>query len=65
MNFVKVAWLSLGILFFVILIQNTQVVAIRFLFWKLSMSGILLLAIVLLVGSIIGFFVGKYVKWHE
>jgi len=49
----------LGVIFLIFLLQNTQVVSIRFLFWKLSMSRIILLPLVMLAGFIIGFFVGK------
>ena len=49
----------MGGLFLVILLQNTQVVSIRFLAWKISMSQIILLPLVMLAGFIIGFLVGK------
>ena len=49
----------LGVLLLIFLLQNTQVVSIRFLFWKLSMSRIILLPIVMFIGIAIGFFVGK------
>jgi len=48
-----------GILLLIILLQNTQVVVIRFLFWQLSMSRIILLPLIILIGFMIGFFVGK------
>ncbi|MFH1458726.1 MAG: LapA family protein [Candidatus Omnitrophota bacterium] len=51
-----------GILLFVVLLQNTQVVSVRFLFWKVSMSRIILLPLVTLIGFIIGFFVGRKLK---
>ncbi|MBU0467916.1 MAG: LapA family protein [Candidatus Omnitrophica bacterium] len=49
----------LGVLLLIFLLQNTQVVSVRFLFWKLSMSRIILLPIVMFIGIAIGFFVGK------
>ena len=55
----KIALIVLGVLLLIILLQNTQVVSVRFLFWKLSMSRIILLPLFMLVGFIIGFFVGK------
>ena len=55
----NIALICLGILLLVVLLQNTQVVSIRFLFWKLSMSRIILLPLIMLIGFIIGFFVGK------
>ena len=54
-----IAMLVLGGLLLIILLQNTQVVSVRFLFWKLSMSRIILLPLILLIGFIIGFFVGR------
>ncbi|MFC1515090.1 LapA family protein [Candidatus Omnitrophota bacterium] len=51
--------LVLGILFLIILLQNTQVVSMRLLFWEISMSRIILFPLVLLVGFVIGFFVGR------
>jgi len=58
----NIAWLVLGIVILVVLLQNTQVVSARFLFWKLSMSGILFLPLLLLFGVVIGFFIGKHFK---
>jgi len=55
----KIALIVLGALLLIVLLQNTQVVSVRFLFWKLSMSRIILLPLFMLIGFIIGFFVGK------
>ena len=43
------------ILFLIILIQNTQVVVVKLLFWELIMSQIILIALTLLAGIGIGF----------
>ena len=59
MNSKNIALIVLGVLLLVVLLQNTQVVSVRFLFWKLSMSRIILLPLFMLIGLIIGFFVGK------
>ena len=40
------------VLFFAL--QNTQVVEVRLLFWKLSMSRALLMFLLLIVGAILG-----------
>ena len=56
----QMAWLALGILFVIIVLQNTQVVSARFLFWKLSMSGILFLPLLTLFAFATGFFVGRF-----
>ena len=55
----KIALIVVGVLILVVLLQNTQVVSVRFLFWKLSMSRIILLPLFMLVGFVVGFFVGK------
>lgn len=52
----------LGVLFIIFLLQNTQVISIRLLFWKLSMSRIIFLPLILLLGFVIGFFIGRQSK---
>jgi uncharacterized integral membrane protein len=47
------------VLFFIVLGQNTDVVTLRFLVWKLSMSRIVLMVLSLLVGAVIGFVVAR------
>lgn len=46
-------------LFAVILLQNTQVVSFKMLFWQVSMSRIILFPILVLIGFIAGYMVGK------
>ena len=53
---------ALGGLIGIVLLQNTQVVSVRFLFWKLSMSQIILLPLVLGAGIVIGIVMGKRSK---
>lgn len=38
----------------IIVLQNTQVVTFRFLFWSFSMSQILLIPLAMLIGFVIG-----------
>jgi len=47
------------ILFLIILIQNTQVVIVKLLFWEIIMSQIILIALTLLAGIGIGFTLAK------
>ena len=54
-----VGGLVLGSLLFIILLQNTQVVSMRLLFWEIGMSRIILFPLVMLIGFAIGFFVGR------
>lgn len=51
--------LVLIILFLVFLIQNTQVVTLRLYFWKISMSQIILIPLVLILGFALGYGVAK------
>ena len=42
-----------------LVIQNAYVVNISILFWKVSVSQIVLLPLLILLGFVIGYFVGK------
>jgi uncharacterized integral membrane protein len=44
-----------GVLLLIILIQNTQTVTLRLLFWKVSMSRIVLMPLTLLLGFAAGY----------
>lgn len=54
--------LVLVALFLIILVQNTQVVTLRFLFWKISMWQIVLITLAILVGFVLGYIAAK-AKW--
>lgn len=43
----------------VVLLQNTQVVTLRFLFWRISMSQIILLVLLSVLGFLVGYFWAK------
>jgi uncharacterized integral membrane protein len=47
------------ILFAIILIQNTQIVTLRLFFWKASMSQVILIPLIMLIGFVIGFGIAK------
>ncbi len=47
--------LVLVILFLIILIQNTHETVLRILFWSISMPQIILIAVVLVGGFILGY----------
>jgi len=51
--------LVLVALFVIILVQNTQVLTLHLLFWKLGMSQIILVPLTMLIGFILGFIVAK------
>lgn len=57
--------LILIILFIIILIQNTQVTTVQLFFWKISMSRIILICLLMLIGFIIGFLVAKVGRKHQ
>jgi uncharacterized integral membrane protein len=52
----------LVVLLLVVLVQNTQVITLKFFFWSLSMSQIILLVITLCLGFISGFIVSYLYK---
>jgi len=54
-----VAILALLVLFLVVVVQNTEVVSVRLLFWDLMMSRIILLVVSLAVGVIVGLLLGR------
>ena len=54
-----VAILVLLLLSLVVVAQNTEVVSVRLLFWDLRMSRIILLALSLALGVIVGFLLGR------
>lgn len=43
----------------IILLQNTKVISLRFFFWELSMSQVILLPLIMLAGFLAGFFVAR------
>jgi uncharacterized integral membrane protein len=43
----------------IVIMQNTEVVAFRLLFWQFNMSRILLLLVTLLLGFALGFVIAK------
>ena len=49
----------LGLLLLVIILQNSQVVAVRFLFWEIEMSRLLLILLAAAVGFIGGYVVAS------
>jgi uncharacterized integral membrane protein len=55
----------LAVLFVIFLIQNTQVVTLHVYFWEISMSQIILISLVLVLGFILGYFVRMVTGKHE
>jgi len=49
-------------LFVVIAIQNTQAVTIQILFWKISISRIIFIPLLIVLGFVIGFLAAQAIK---
>lgn len=54
-----IALLILIVLLLIIIVQNSHSIWLYLLFWRISVPQILLIPILLLIGFVIGFFVGK------
>jgi uncharacterized integral membrane protein len=54
--------LILVVLAVIVVLQNTEIVTLQIFFWKISMSRIIFISFLLLVGFILGFLVAKLVK---
>ena len=57
-----IAALVLSALVIILLVQNKQVVTYRLFFWQISISQIVLVPLILIVGFILGFIVAKLRK---
>jgi len=54
--------LILVVLALVVVLQNTEIVTLQLFFWKISMSRIIFISFLLVVGFILGFLAAKLVK---
>ena len=54
-----IAILVVFVFFLIFLIQNTQVVTLRLYFWTISISQIILIPLVLILGFLLGYLVCK------
>lgn len=48
------------VLVIIFTLQNTEVVTVRLLFWKLEMSRVILILVVLLIGMLVGYILGAH-----
>jgi len=58
----KAKWILIAVLviiLFVVLIQNTELVSFQFLFWTLTMSRILMILFLVLLGLVTGYILGR------
>lgn len=58
-TWVVIIAISLGA---VVLLQNMEVVSFKIFFWELTMSRIIAFPLLILLGIIVGFFLGKYAR---
>lgn len=61
MKYKLVAGIVLICIAVIFIVQNTAVVDIKLFFWTVSMSRILLMLIILIIGIIAGFFLNSYI----
>jgi uncharacterized integral membrane protein len=59
MNFKVTVMITLAVLVLIVFTQNNQIVTYHFLFWKVSLSQLVLLPLTTFAGFVIGFLVGK------
>ncbi len=59
MNPRSVVMLILAILLLIVLVQNTQVVMLRFLIWKIQMSQIIFTSLLLGTGFVVGYIAAR------
>ncbi len=50
---------GLGLLALVFVVQNTEVVSVRFLLWDLTMSRVVLIVLTLIAGAVIGYVLAR------
>jgi uncharacterized integral membrane protein len=56
-----IALSGLALLLLLFVVQNTEVVTVNFLFWSLSMSRVILIALTAAVGFACGFLVARLI----
>lgn len=49
----------LAVLCLIVVVQNTEVVTVRFLIWEAALSQVILLLLVLLAGFLLGYLVAR------
>ena len=65
MTFKKIAIIIFLIMVIIFILQNTQPVTLRFLFWQLTMSRILLYPILLMIGFITGWVFKRQKRFED
>ena len=65
LNFKLIIILFLILVAALFLVQNTQVVDIRIIFWTYSMSVSIVIVLMLIVGILIGWFLRSYISYKN
>ncbi len=65
MKFKPILIILIVLILLIILIQNTKVVDVQLLFWKISMSRVILLLLTFLAGIITGFIVSSLFRKYR
>jgi putative membrane protein len=65
MNFKLIVILILTCLAVIFIIQNVEIVEIRFLFWSIKLSRSLLMFFLVAAGIIIGWFLNSFLKYRK
>ena len=53
------------VLFLIIMMQNTEVVVFQLFFWTMSMSKIIMISFMILIGFVLGYLVSRLEKSRE
>jgi uncharacterized integral membrane protein len=54
--------LIVAIFYLVVVAQNTEIVTAKFFFWEFSMSPVILMSVMALIGFILGYVTGRSVR---
>jgi putative membrane protein len=65
MNIKLLITLALMFILVIFIIQNVNVIEIRFLFWAIHMSRSLLIFLLLVVGVLMGWFMNGYMRYRK
>lgn len=65
MRYKLIAVIVLILMALIFILQNSTVVDVKVLFWTISISRILLMFILLIIGIIIGFLLNSYLRHRD
>ncbi len=65
MKYKIIIFVILSILFVLFILQNIAIIEIQFLFWSLKISQSLLIFLLLLIGTVMGWFLRGYYTYRK